>query len=109
VETARAVDAPARKEAAMYARIVTGQLRQDRVDEATDAWRERVAPQLERQAGFQGLRLYVDRATGKTVVIVHYASEADMAAGQQGFPERVAAIRDLLVGQPTVEQYEVAL
>lgn len=93
----------------MYARIITGQLRRDRIDEATHAWRERVAPLLEQQQGFQGLRLYVDQETGKTVVIVHYATEADMAAGQQGFAARVAAIQELLAGQPTVEQYEVAM
>ncbi|HEX5506311.1 MAG TPA: antibiotic biosynthesis monooxygenase, partial [Thermomicrobiales bacterium] len=84
-------------------------LRRDRIEESTRVWRERVAPLLEQQQGFEGLRLYVDQETGKAVVIVHYATAADMAAGQQGFVERVAAIRDVLDGQPSVEQYEVAV
>jgi heme-degrading monooxygenase HmoA len=93
----------------MYARIISAQLRRERIDEAVEAWRGRVEPLIRQQQGYQEMHLYVDRATGKAVVLVHYAMAADLEAAERGFGERVASIADLLEGRPVSERYEVAI
>ena len=93
----------------MYARIITAQLKQDQVDAAVQAWRERVDPLIRQQQGYVEHHLYADRETGKAVVVVHYANAADLEAAERGFGERVASIAALLEGRPTAARYEVAI
>jgi heme-degrading monooxygenase HmoA len=93
----------------MYARIITAQLKQDRVEEAVAAWRERVDPLIRQQQGYVEHHLYADRASGRSVVVIHYRAAADLEAAERGFGERMASIAALLEGRPTAARYEVAI
>jgi hypothetical protein len=49
----------------MYARLVTGSIPSDKLDEAIQFWRNTVLPSVQQQKGFRSVRLLVDRKTAK--------------------------------------------
>ena len=92
----------------MHARIVTGQAQPDKIDQAISAFEQQVLPSLRQERGFQRTTLYVDRSSGKFIVVGEYANEDDLAASEAGFRQRTGMMASLLSGQPSAETYEVA-
>jgi hypothetical protein len=92
----------------MYARQTTAQIDPSRVDELLRTTREQTVP-LVQQQGAKGLRLFVDRGTGKVVIVSLFASaaaaQAAAAALNQNRDERS---RELGVSA-TTELFEVAV
>ncbi len=92
----------------MYARVTTGQLHLEKMEEAEQAARAAANP-MAQQRGFQGNMTLVDRRTGKYVVVGLWETEADLQATMDmhnsGGEQALAA--GYLSAPPTVEVYEV--
>jgi heme-degrading monooxygenase HmoA len=64
----------------MHARVAIGQVTSGKEDEAIRLGREVALPHARQQPGYRGLISFLDRATGKTMVITLWATEADLLA-----------------------------
>ncbi len=91
----------------MYARLVSGMLSADKVQEAVDLWRESVAPSVAAQEGFKSARLVVERKTGKIISISLWETEADFQATVLWNQGQVAKFSHLFTVSPVVEGYAV--
>jgi heme-degrading monooxygenase HmoA len=98
-------------EGTMHVRATSVHLQPDKVDEAIRIFQESVVPAAKQQAGFRGATLLVDRATGKGLSLTHWASEAEMKAGESSgyYQEQIAKFGPLLTAQPSREAFEVAV
>jgi quinol monooxygenase YgiN len=96
----------------MYARVTTVQIAPGNVDEATNITREAVIPAAQQAKGFKGYWALGDRATGKSVVITLWETEADRDASGPGsayYQEVMAKIAPLFTAPPIVENLEVII
>ena len=95
----------------MYARIVTVQVQLDKAEQAIALFRDSVVPANRQQKGFIGIRLFVDRQTGKGVVVSRWQSEADVLASEANgfFQEQNARVILFLTAPPTREIFEIAV
>ncbi len=96
----------------MYARITTIQLSPYRVDEAISVVREQVVPAAQQQEGFQGYQMFVDRGTGKTIVITLWKEEADReCTGPNSgyYRDAIGRVVPFLTDAPMVEDLEIAV
>lgn len=95
----------------MFARVTVVQIKLDRLDEATRLVAEGVLPAAKAQKGFKGSYLLTDSATGKGLYIGFWESEADALANEQSgyYQEQLGKFKDLFVGPPVREGYEVSV
>ena len=95
----------------MYARVTSGQLHPDKIDEATRIYRESITPALKQAKGFKTLLVLADRATGKGLVITLWETEAELQASQTSglYQEQAAKLAQLLASMSSVETYEVTV
>jgi quinol monooxygenase YgiN len=92
-----------------HARVVTVQVKQDRLDEAVAIYRDSVVATAKEHKGYLGALLLTDRSTGKGVSIVAWASEADLKASDtSGYLQaQLAKFSEVFAAPPTVEIFEV--
>jgi hypothetical protein len=64
----------------MYARIVIGAIALDQLESFIHFWRGSILPSVQQQKGFRGVRLLVDRQTGKIVTSGVWETQADLLA-----------------------------
>lgn len=93
----------------MYARLITGLIPADRMDEAIQLWREEVLPSVQRQAGFRSVRLLVDRKAGKIASMGLWEIEADFQETVDWNQGQVAKFAGLFSAPPEVGGYEVVV
>jgi heme-degrading monooxygenase HmoA len=95
----------------MHARMTTIQGQADRIDDTVAQVRASVLPVLEKQEGFRGFTMHVDRSSGKIVGTSYWESEETMKASEEAVstPRAQAAESSGAPGGPTVEHFEVAL
>jgi heme-degrading monooxygenase HmoA len=67
----------------MHARLSTLQLDPSRIDDAIRGLEERDVGELEKQEGFKGLTLLVDRQSGKAVGVSFWESEDAMRNSEE--------------------------
>ena len=93
----------------MYARVFSGQLQPDKIDEAIQIVQDSIVPAAQQQQGFKNLLWLVDRTTHKGMIISLWASEADRAASESnGFlREQIGKLAAVISGPPTTERFEV--
>ena len=93
----------------MYASLVTGQVKPDKIDQATGIYRDRIIPLAREYQGFNGVYVLTDRASGHGLTIALYETEdaARRVETSGQFREAVAAFGEVLAGQPTREVREV--
>ncbi|HLW03616.1 MAG TPA: hypothetical protein VKT82_33525 [Ktedonobacterales bacterium] len=93
----------------MYARVTSGQLHPDKIDEASRMYEESIVPALKQAKGFKALLALTNRATGKGLVIAMWETEAEMQASQTSglYQEQMMKMAHVLVGMPSFETYEV--
>jgi heme-degrading monooxygenase HmoA len=94
----------------MYARVVRGQVSPDKVDEVIRLWQEFVLPSVKQQKGFKGVRLLVERNSGKIMSMGLWQTEADFQATVEWNQAQIAKFTGLFAATapPIVEHYEVA-
>ncbi len=95
----------------MHARILTTQEKVDKIDELITVFRDSIVPAAKQQKGFIGIKLFIDRATGKGVVVSRWQSEADLLAGEASgyYQEQVAKVMPFLTAAPERAAYEIAV
>jgi heme-degrading monooxygenase HmoA len=95
----------------MYARLVTVQIQQGKVDEANKIYQDSVMPAAQQQNGFKGGYLLSDPNTGKNVSIALWETEDDMKASEKSgyLQEQIAKFAAVLAAPPTTEHFEVAV
>ena len=95
----------------MYARLVTVQIQQGKVDEANNLYRDSVVPAAQQQKGFKGGFMLSDPNTGKGVSIALWETEDDMKASEKSgyLQEQIAKFAAVLAAPPTTEHFEVAV
>jgi 4-oxalocrotonate tautomerase len=93
----------------MFARVITMQLRSDKLDEATKFYKENIVPAVKSQKGFNSNYLLIDRETGKAVSVAFWNSKEDIIddeeSGRQ--KERIENFKVFLAEPFTREIYEV--
>jgi heme-degrading monooxygenase HmoA len=91
----------------MYARLVSVEVRPDRVDECIAVFREKNARALAEQAGFRHVYYFMNRRTGKVTSVTFWNTEADEKASRANIPRLIDNMGDLLaadeVHQETLE------
>ena len=95
----------------MRARVVLGQIRADKTDEATGIYRDNIVPVAKEQEGFKGVYLLTDPTSGKFVSVTLWETEADMSAGESSgyYQQQLGKVAALFAGPPTMEHYEVSV
>ncbi len=96
----------------MYARITTTQYSPYSLDEAVSIARERVVPAAQRQQGFKGYLMLVDRSTGQGITITFWEGEAErQVTGENSayYREAIGHVVPLLTAQPSVQDLEVVI
>ena len=95
----------------MHARVIYGAFQLDKVDEAIKITRDFILPTVKKQKGFKKYLALTDRATGKSMNIVLWNTEADMTASDSSEAYRVQAakVMPLFAGPTTREHYEVVV
>jgi hypothetical protein len=96
----------------MFAAVTTVPIRPDRVEEARHFAREVMLPFARRQPGFLGCLELLDPATGQTLSIMLYATEAEargLDTGGEAYQGMVAGARALVAGTFVRAVYEVVL
>ena len=92
-----------------YARIVMVSAQAGKIDEIVKIYTNEVIPAAKKQKGFQGARLFVDRASNKGISVTRWDSKADLEAGEASgyYQEQIAKLAPLLSAPPVREAYEI--
>ncbi len=96
----------------MYAAVTTVPIRPDKAEEARHFAREVMLPFARQQPGFLGYLELLDPATGQTLSIMLYATEADargLDTGGDEYQGMVGQARALVAGTFVRAVYEVVL
>ena len=96
----------------MYARVTTTQFSPYRLDEGITIAREHTLPAVQRQAGFKGYLMLVDRSTGKGITITLWEGEAqrDVTGPDSAYyREAIGRVVPLLSEAPMVEDLELVI
>lgn len=93
----------------MHARVVTFMVKPDTTEALASIHRKEVIPALQKQEGFKGSRLLVDPASGKSMIVTLWESQAVMQANEDTgwFREQLAKFNAGFASPPTRETYEV--
>ena len=96
----------------MYARVTTTQFSPYRLDEAISIIRDHTVPAAQKQTGFKGYLLLVDRSTGKGITITLWEEEQDREiTGPESkyYRDEIGKVVPLLTDAPSVEDLEIAI
>jgi heme-degrading monooxygenase HmoA len=93
----------------MYARLVTGSIPPDKLNDAIQLWRDSVLPSVQQRKGFKGVRLLVDRKNSKIASLGLWETEADFQSTVEWNQGQVAKFVGLFTVPPNVEGYEVVV
>ena len=95
----------------MFARITIVQMKEDKVDEAINIYKDNVVPVSKTQKGYKGSYLLTDRDTGKGMSITIWDTEEDAVANEQSgyYQEQVSRFKDVFKAPPVREGYEVSV
>ncbi len=94
----------------MHVAVVTTQVERANLDEFLEIYRDRVVPAAKEVAGFQDMRVLVNRDFGAVMIVVSYDTEANArAAAESGQAQQYASMLDRLSGPISREMYEVAV
>jgi hypothetical protein len=96
----------------MYARVTTTQFSPYRLDEAITTIRESTVPAAQKQMGFKGYLLLVDRSTGKGITITLWDEEADRqitGPNSDYYRAEIGKVVPMLTDAPLVEDFEIAI
>jgi hypothetical protein len=80
----------------MYARLVEIQVAPDKMDECVAIFRDRNAPSIAAQPGFDHGHWFVDRASGKAISVTFWTNEADERASRANIPRLIEGMAHVL-------------
>ena len=91
----------------MFARLSTGQMKSEKLDELIRIYEESIVPAAESQNGICGAYLLANRETGKVIAIAFWDKEEDAANEKTGYYQELSKTKYLLTAVPVCEIYEV--
>jgi len=93
-----------------YARMTTFQADPSKVEEGIRFAREQALAPIRQQSGFQGMRLLVDRQSGKMIAVTLWETEAAARdAGSALSQTRTQATQLVGAASPTTEMFEMVV
>jgi heme-degrading monooxygenase HmoA len=83
----------------------------ERLDQTVRQFEEDHLPAIERQSGYSGVVVMLDRASGRAAAVTFWETEADMRASDKLADEARAAVEATVQAErePIVDHYEVVL
>jgi heme-degrading monooxygenase HmoA len=92
-------------------RVMRVQLRPEKVDEASEVYRDSILPAAQEQPGFRGALLAVDPTTGKGISATAWDSKADLEAGEMSgyLREQLAKVAPHFTSEPERQVFDVAM
>ena len=87
----------------MPARVVTIQVRPEKMDECIRIFKEVNAPSIAARPGFDHGHWWVDRASGKATSVTFWENEADEKASRANIPRLIEGMSQVL---PSEEVYQ---
>jgi heme-degrading monooxygenase HmoA len=89
---------------------MTSQVQLDKLEEASQLYRESILPEVRQLPGFKGRMVLGDRSTGKVITLTLWESEADARASGEGsafMQATVAKFAPFYAAPPVIEIYQV--
>ncbi len=80
----------------MYARLVEIQVAPGKMDDCITIFRERNAPSIASQPGFNHGHWFVDRSTGRAISVTFWTGEAEERASRANVPKLIERMADVL-------------
>ena len=94
----------------MYARLITANVKPDKLNDFPAAFSEFALPDASQEPGFKGLYMLKDTAQNRIIGVVLWETEADAVASIEGFQQRrMPKLMPYLSGPPSAETLEVVL
>lgn len=94
----------------MFVRLITVDVKPEKLDEFPQAFSELVLPDASQEPGFKGIYMLKDPRHSRIIGLVLWDTEADAQASVTGFQQRrLPKLAGYLAGQPTAETLEVVL
>ncbi len=95
----------------MHARIVTCQVRADKLNELIQIYRDSIVPAAQQQPGFKGSTLFTDRAANKCISVTIWETETQLTVGETNgyYLQQIAKLVPILSAVPIRETYEVSI
>ena len=91
----------------MYIRTIRGQPLPGQAEVFARRWQAFAPERLRQMPGFRHAYIAVDRERNAGVVVTLWDERPDAAATERMIQEFRPQIRDLVVGEPTIEEFEV--
>ncbi len=93
----------------MYARVTSGQIFPERIEQFKKIYEESVVPAAKKQKGFKGICLMFNLKTGEGLSIGYWNSEDDALANEKNlfYQEQVAKFIPFYKKQPIRDGYEI--
>ena len=94
----------------MFARLVSGQTKVEKLDKVIKIWKEKDTPQMKSVKGYRGSYLLTDRKTGQVISITFWDSEMDAIADEQStlHQQQVSLYQDIIPGEYSHQRYEIS-
>ncbi len=94
----------------MFARLVSGQTKVEKLDEVIKIWKEKDTPLFKSVNGYRGAYFLTDRKTGKAISITFWDSEKDAIADEQSklHQQQLSLYKDLIPGEYSHQRYEIS-
>jgi heme-degrading monooxygenase HmoA len=94
----------------MFARLVSAQIKNDKLNELIKIWKERDIPAMKSVKGYRGAYLLTDSKTNKGISMTFWDSEEDSIADEQSslHQKQVDMYKRLLTGEPIHRLYNVS-
>lgn len=94
----------------MYARVTTAIFQRDKFDDAVNYFRDHLA-EIRQQRGNRDLLFLLDHASGKSLIVTLWESDADREASESSgyYAARMKELAQYLIGQPTRDVFEVTV
>ena len=94
----------------MYARLITANVKPEKLNEFASAFSELALPDASQERGFKGIYMLKDSTQNRIIGVVLWETEADAVASIEGFQQRrMPKLMPYLAGAPTAETLEVVL
>ena len=88
----------------MLARVVTIQVRPEKMDECIAIFKEINAPSIAAQPGFNHGHWFVNRASGEATSVTFWENEADEKASRANIPRLVQGMSHVLASQDVYQE-----
>ena len=94
----------------MFARLMIGTRKMDKLDDAVKIYKESIIPVAKSQKGYRGAYLLIDRKTGKGVSMTLWDSEEDCIADEQSglYQKQKDRYKESFTAPTVREGYEVS-